>query len=482
MSSQKYRADAHIMKRRAQEEANAWMTSQINREQKLKHTADWENKTNAIMKKNTVSNRISQLEQEGQKQLEERRFRLAELLRSEEEMYQAEYRDKEETAEQIREKMFERVIELKDSRERDRQEAVRAALDKQFKDRTDDLRTQDSKTFALQCQLEREMQVEEKKQRETLKKREESLYDELWKRDMRRKELREKQEQEEKKAKLGQTLTYLENQRQTRVTGVDRARLEKRQENEELKEAWRQQAEREAALEREKLLLRKQRDTELLLHNQTELTLKEQQRQREREMDKKMVEDTMEREQALAAIEAEKREKRRQDGIKLQNILMEKRQKNEMNEADLEGRIKQESDKQWDRREQKWRQEADARVNLMKDVYNNRADEIVKKRNDKEQARTLQLQEKERLEAEIAHMNKMTEIEKEQKALEAKRHQRDILFQVEEKKLKKQKDLQDEIYMKKAAELAEKQYKNAIEVEKRKGQAALEELRKKRPY
>lgn len=60
-----------------------------------------------------------------------------------------------------------------------------------------------------------------------------------------------------------------------------------------------------------------------------------------------------------------------------------------------------ESEKQWKMKEDKWRKEDQARVNLLKDVYNNRAQNIEMKKKTKEEEEWLINHEKQRIETEI---------------------------------------------------------------------------------
>jgi len=61
--------------------------------------------------------------------LEARKARLAALLAAEDQMYEREFHDNLETPEQVREKMFERLQELKGLRENERKSEVDRRLD-----------------------------------------------------------------------------------------------------------------------------------------------------------------------------------------------------------------------------------------------------------------------------------------------------------------------------------------------------------------
>lgn len=60
--------------------------------------------------------------------------RLAKLLEAEDQMYEAEFHANLETPEQVREKMAQRLLELKEKREQERQEEVQRRLEQRFRD------------------------------------------------------------------------------------------------------------------------------------------------------------------------------------------------------------------------------------------------------------------------------------------------------------------------------------------------------------
>lgn len=62
-------------------------------------------------------------------------------------MYEEEFMANLETPEQVREKMAQRLNELKQKREEERVEEVNRRLEQRFKDTTDDLRKEAGKFF-----------------------------------------------------------------------------------------------------------------------------------------------------------------------------------------------------------------------------------------------------------------------------------------------------------------------------------------------
>ena len=96
-----------------------------------------------MIEKNLVRDRISDMKARYAFDLEKRKARLAALLDHEDRMYEKEFNDNLETPEQVREKMHQRLLDLKGKRENERQEEVQRRLDQRFKAANDALRKED---------------------------------------------------------------------------------------------------------------------------------------------------------------------------------------------------------------------------------------------------------------------------------------------------------------------------------------------------
>ena len=102
----------------------------------------------------------------------------------------------------------------------------------------------------------------------------------------------------------------------------------------------------------------------------------------------------------------------------------------------------------------------------MKNVYQNREQDILLKGKLKEEAQWLKNYEKEQSDAEIARQTQAHESKTMQTAMAKKSHQTDILRQVGERDRTMRRDLQDKMYEERAAKLAEIEYTRRINAEK----------------
>ena len=272
--------------------------------------------------------------------------------------------------------MQQKLDYYKQIREEERLQQVSNAMERRFRESTDELRKADSEFYTNQCALEREEQMMIKKQQQDQKKTEDKIYSELWKQDMNKKIEREKYEKEEKTKLQKETLDILDWQL---IKRADQEAAEKRKREEErkmLNERWKVEAEEEQELEMQRKLLSKERNLEIIRHNQQERRLKEELDDMERQRDKEMLAFNLAREAALEDLEGRERLKKRAEAKELQQHYMMERMDAAREEAEIERLTKLESDKQWEKREDQWRKEEEARIQLLREVYESRAQNI----------------------------------------------------------------------------------------------------------
>lgn len=169
-----------------------------------------------MIEKNIVRNRIQDMKTRQASNLESRKAKLAALLEAEDRIYEQEFNDNLETPEQVREKMFARLTELKSKRQAEREAEVQRRKDMQFKQANDSLRKEDAQFYNFGTAIEREKQLIDKRRNIENKMIEEQVYAQLWQLDAQKKLEREMKEAAEKQAKVKETMTVLDWQKQTR--------------------------------------------------------------------------------------------------------------------------------------------------------------------------------------------------------------------------------------------------------------------------
>ena len=218
----------------------------------LRHKAHWEAKSDDIVTNTNFKRRFEEIRAAHNQQLGNRRNKLTDLFQAEEAQYKSEYIEKQETPEDIRKRMANRLEELRSARESERKQEVSSKYEKRWRDGADELRNQEGKIAAMHCRLTQENQMWEKEQLEKELQEEQNIYNELWLQDKKRKDNIELERLKNKDELNQKRLTYLNWQRnlkenQKRVL-TEREQVEKQMLNEE----WDKEKQREQAIKRER--------------------------------------------------------------------------------------------------------------------------------------------------------------------------------------------------------------------------------------
>lgn len=482
MTSASLRADYMVQQRRTREAFLDGMNQHLAADYKLRQKAHWETKTAQVVAINTVKQRVSELKAERARELDERRVKLAALLQAEDEAYRREFVARQETPEDIRRRMAERLEQLREMRLKEREADVKRRLDQRWKESADELRLQDGQLQAQYTRLEQERQMWEKKQRSMTDKEEADFFDEMWRRDFKKREAAE-MEDLKKKEELNQArMTQLDWQRDMRATQRAEAERQEAAEKAMLRAEWEQERQREAALQAERSRMILQQNRDIISQNQSIIAQKLEDIQRERELDKRLIEEALAREQAIFEEEKAARLRQREEAKATQQFVSDKARKETEFDRMIEKAAKEENDRQWERAEAKWQQQEAARIALLRQVYEDRAKAIDVKRMQEFEEKKRELEEKERVEAEVRRAEEIEEARKLALRQTKVSHQEDLRWQIGEKQNQRQRDVQDEMYEIRAMKLAELEYKRKIEEERKKGKALLDELRAKRPF
>jgi|TARA_B110000285_G_scaffold94730_1_gene108162 hypothetical protein len=95
--------------------------------------------------------------------------------------------------------------------------------------------------------------------------------------------------------------------------------------------------------------------------------------------------------------------------------------------------VQQEAERQYKMREAQWQREEQARINLLKDVYQSREKDILLKQQRKKEMDWFKEYEKNQIETAIAQQNAEFEARAAKEGANRKNHQMDILKQMNEK-------------------------------------------------
>ena len=151
---------------------------------------------------------------------------------------------------------------------------------------TDDLRKEETQFLIAGCNLEREKQLMDKREKLQNNIVEEQVYAKLWMLDAEKKAERERREAEEARKKIQETVNILTWQNDQRAQANEVEKQKKMKEQEMLKTQWAREMEMDKEAERQKQVLNKERNLELIKHNEAERELRRQQADAERARDR----------------------------------------------------------------------------------------------------------------------------------------------------------------------------------------------------
>ena len=434
--------------------------SYVVQDHRQRQIADWENKTSSIIYKNKEQEEIDSLKRQKENFLNIRRNKLSNLLKKEYEEYHQELLRKQDTPEHQREMMEQKLQYLKDMRENERQKFVELQKEKIFYNDNEEVRKQDSEYNELRCCLEQENQMLDK-----LKKRynnyiEEKAFDDINTINYNKKLEREQKEKEERIRKNKELNEYRDFQRRQELENLRRINELNNYEKEKLKQQWKIDEENELKEKIYKRELNKQVNEDIKYYNQIEKQKKDYKDQVEKEQDKKMIDDILKKERALDEIDRLEKLKKKDELLKNAEFLQYKMKLKKEEEAWMDKLAEEEREKQYQKEQEKWLKEQAARIELMKDVFRDRAEAIMRKKNIEEEEKKELLKEREILDKEIDDYNDHLYKLRDEQILKNKNEQNILKYQIQQKINQKNREKQEEMYQKRMAELLEMEYQN----------------------
>jgi len=436
--------------------------SYVIQDHRHRQIADFENKNSAIIYKNQEQDEIDSLKRQKENFLNIRRNKLSNLLKREYEQYHRELFMNQDTPEHQRQMMEKKLQELKDLRENERQKFLDLQKEKIFYNDNEEVRKQDSEYNELKCYLEQENQMVDKLKRRYNNYLEEKAFDDVNKLDYYKKLEREKKEKEEQIRKNKECNEYRDFQRQQELDNLQRMNELNKLEKQKLKEQWKMDEENELKEKIYKRELNKKVNEDIEYYNELEKKKREYNEKLEKEQDKKMINDILRKERALDEIDRLEKLRKKDELMKNQNFLKYKMQLQKEEEEWMDKLADEERERQYQKEQEKWLKEQAARIELMKDVYRDRAEAVMRKKNIEEQEKKELLKEREILDKEIEKYNDLYWKLKEEEFKKNKNEQEILKRQMQQKINQKNREKQEEMYQKRMAELLEMEYQNKL--------------------
>ncbi|XP_024436037.1 cilia- and flagella-associated protein 53 isoform X2 [Desmodus rotundus] len=362
------RAEQHLERIRRNYQKHQAVLDSIKSIERDRLRVDWHQHNDCKFVKSLVKARLKDATQGFIISTEERRNKLRELLASEENKYFTEMQSKEETIEERKDKMKEKIRLIKEKKEKERQDFVAEKLDQQFRERCEELRSELSCIHQKKVCEERQAQVEFNKELKRQKLAEEQMFSKLWEEDRLAKEKRDGDEARRQKELVENTRLGLNAQ----VTAIQAQRLAAQQQKEE--EARLVENDKaQVKLEDEQDKLKKQKTKqEIRITLQKALQEKieriQQEHRQEQDLDLKLVHRALQDLQEEADKKKQKREAIIREQKTYRQYLAQCREEENAQEKELDRILEEEKAKKLAEKDKQLKLEKEARKQLVNEV------------------------------------------------------------------------------------------------------------------
>lgn len=309
-----------------------------------------------------------------------RRQQLAELYNREIEEWRSEALMRVETQEDRKARIMERAYALRDAREKERLETVRAKYDLQWRDACDDARALDSVAMTTFMANQRLQQMEEKKRLKLGLSAEENAFVNEWKRQLAIDEQLEREKQEEHRRLEKNTQTLIRAQMQENSATKESHKIRTKEEAEDEIARIRASIEEEDEIQYARQEREKQRGKDIKKFNEAYKHILEERRAVEKEQEAILLEYALRKEREQNAAEEAKRQANRQAALQFRKYLEDLMVKEAEDTAFMDEVCKREEERVWKQRDDALQARQDARDTLMRMVDQGRQEQIQAKR------------------------------------------------------------------------------------------------------
>ncbi|XP_028018396.2 cilia- and flagella-associated protein 53 [Balaenoptera acutorostrata] len=399
-------AEHHLERIRRSHQKHHAILASIKSNERDRLKAEWDQHNDRKFVDSLVKARVKDAMQGFIINTEERRNKLRELLASEENEYFIEMQLKEETIEEKKDRMRDKVRLLREKKEKERQDFVAEKLDQQFRERCEELRVELCCIHQKAVSKERKAQIAFNEELKRQKLVEEQMFSKLWEEDRLAKEKREAEEarrqrelMENTRLGLNAQITSIQAQRQAarrlkeeeaRLVESDKAQVKLENEQDKLKKQKTKQ-EMRAALQ--KALQEK------MEHIQQEY-------REDQDLNMKIMQSALQNLQE----EADKKKQKREDMIREQKIyhqyLAQWHKEEKAQEKELDRMLEKEMEKKFAEKGKELRLEKESRKQLLNEVMCTRKLQVQEKLQRKAKEQEERAMEQERINEGLKELNR----------------------------------------------------------------------------
>merc|ERR1719160_1916933 len=295
-----------------------------------------------------------------------RRARLAEMLSSEDQEFEAELASLTKTADERKRDMQQRAEALKANREEKRKAQADAALLRRWRDGADELRAEVQQGITLECMIDRDLQIKEKEHKMMMEMKAEEMYDRMWEQDRQKKIAREITDEERRQAIQKECADMIAVQIDELGQRRADAEMVKWQEGETMRVQMEQQQLQAAKQGRERMVRQLAEREKVASFNGAVAEERSKLMQLELEEDVRLLNTVLAKEKAEDERDKAESEQHKAEMKEYGEQVKQMMIKEASNEAELEKLRQDDQERQWRKREEQWAREKAARDHLMR--------------------------------------------------------------------------------------------------------------------
>eukprot|EP01065_Artemidia_motanka_P025599 TRINITY_DN3059_c1_g2_i1.p2 TRINITY_DN3059_c1_g2~~TRINITY_DN3059_c1_g2_i1.p2 ORF type:complete len:503 (+),score=268.40 TRINITY_DN3059_c1_g2_i1:39-1511(+) len=426
-------SDHQIQLRRRQDVTLAAAQCGVDEDRRLRQRAAFEVHTHRKIETNRVLRAMDRVQSRHDETLELRRQRLSDLLSDEQAQYDAELEAMAETQEARRDRIAQRAVELRNERERLRRDLAQQQRERAFRAGCAPLREANSRAILLKVASDREQQLQWNEEKRDREKHEERIYDEMWDEDRDRKEQRAKADLLRKQEMDRRLRSNLDLQAECRSQQKREEAEAQRRDDDEFRARCQKALKEDADAER----LRRVRQLDFAAKNKEynlELEkLKDAERSKEMEQDKRFLQELMDKVKEDEDRERMLKRQMREEAVHNMREIEQQMKRQAGAETELDRLWQEESDKEWNKREARWRAEQQQRDELLRETYKGRSAQIDEKRRFLRDKKTAHEDERKRMLEDVVRLQEQDRVAAERRFVKAKQNQAIVQSQVRDK-------------------------------------------------
>ncbi|XP_059974892.1 cilia- and flagella-associated protein 53 [Mesoplodon densirostris] len=456
-------AEHHLERLRRSHQKHHAVLASIKSNERDRLKAEWDQHNDRKFVDSLVKARVKDAMQGFIINTEERRNKLRELLASEENEYFIEMQLKEETIEEKKDRMRDKIRLLREKKEKERQDFVAEKLDQQFRERCEELRVELCCIHQKAVSKDQKAQIAFKEELKRQKLVEEQMFSKLWEEDRLAKEKREAEEARRQRELVENTRLGLNAQ----ITSIQAQRQAARR----LKEEEARLVENDKAqvkLENEQDKLKKQKTKQEIRATlqkalQEKMEHIQQEYREDQDLNMKLMQSALQNLQE----EADKKKQKREDMIREQKIyhqyLAQRREEEKAQEKELDRILEKEKEKKFAEKDKELRLEKEARKQLLSEVMCTRKLQVQEKLQRKAKEQEERAMEQERINEGLKELNREEREDFTRRSSLAQEYRKQLQMQMHSQQQAREVEKEEERREFEAGMTAEKNFQDKIQ-------------------